>query len=390
MIDLIRERRAADPAMHVYHYAAYEVTALKRLTCEYGTREEELDDLLRGEVFVDLYKVVSQGLRLSHERYGLKQVETFYFERDADLRAGDDSIVLYEDWLERHDPQILDDIAAYNEEDCVSTLQLRDWLLPLRPGEAPARRAEGAARAARGRGGDRGAARGAARRPARRSARHRRGRPAALAARAAAALPPARGRSRSGGRSSTGSAARARSCRSATPRRSAGSSRRAADRLGAVARLAVHVPGAAASPRARRATVFDPATGGPAGKIEALDEEAGTLSLRRGPKLDDVPLPAALIPGGAVPTRGSSRRRCGGSPARCSPATSAYRASKSILVREPFRGAAAAGRPRGGEGARRRARRQSPRHPGAARVGQDLHRRAADRPPDAASAGGSA
>jgi len=137
VIDLIRERRAADPAMHVYHYAAYEVTALKRLTCEYGTREEELDELLRGEVFVDLYKVVSQGLRLSHGRYGLKQVETFFFERQADLRSGDDSIVLYEEWLERHDPQILDDIAAYNEEDCVSTLQLRDWLLPLRPGQAP-------------------------------------------------------------------------------------------------------------------------------------------------------------------------------------------------------------------------------------------------------------
>ena len=61
VIDLIRERRAAHPAMHVYHYAAYELTALKRLTCEYGTREDELDDLLRGEVFVDLYKVVSQG-----------------------------------------------------------------------------------------------------------------------------------------------------------------------------------------------------------------------------------------------------------------------------------------------------------------------------------------
>ena len=81
MIDLIREHHAADPAMHVYHYAAYEITALKRLTCEYGTREEELDELLRAEVFVDLYKVVAQGLRLSHPRYGLKQVETFYFER---------------------------------------------------------------------------------------------------------------------------------------------------------------------------------------------------------------------------------------------------------------------------------------------------------------------
>ena len=32
--------------------------------------------------------------------------------------------------------RILDEIAAYNKEDCVSTLQLRDWLLPLRPGKA--------------------------------------------------------------------------------------------------------------------------------------------------------------------------------------------------------------------------------------------------------------
>src|SRR5205823_3865357 len=49
--------------------------------------------------------------------------------------------------------------------------------------------------------------------------------------------------------------------------------------------------------------VYDPATGGPAGKIEALDEEAGTLSLRRGPTLEDAPLPAALIPGGPYDTR---------------------------------------------------------------------------------------
>src|SRR5262249_54221422 len=113
------------------------ITALKRLTCEYGTREEELDDLLRGEVLVDLYKVVSQGLRLSHPRYGLKQVETFYFERTADLRAGDDSIILYEDWLARRDSAILPDPPAHNEEPSASTLGLRDWLLSIRPGPAP-------------------------------------------------------------------------------------------------------------------------------------------------------------------------------------------------------------------------------------------------------------
>ena len=43
------------PDLHVYHYAQYEITALRRLMGRYGTREDELDDLLRREVFVDLY-----------------------------------------------------------------------------------------------------------------------------------------------------------------------------------------------------------------------------------------------------------------------------------------------------------------------------------------------
>ena len=52
----MHERLARYPDLHVYHYAAYEITALKRLMGRYGTREDELDDLLRRGVFVDLYK----------------------------------------------------------------------------------------------------------------------------------------------------------------------------------------------------------------------------------------------------------------------------------------------------------------------------------------------
>ena len=283
-IDLIRVARAQDPRMHVYHYAAYEVSALKRLTCEYGTREDELDELLRGEVFVDLYKVVSQGLRLSHPRYGLKQVETFYFERTADLRAGDDSIVLYEDWLERRDPRILDDIADYNEEDCVSTLELRDWLLPLRPALAPEPEPpepreppDGAAETEQLRAG---AARRAARRSARRSPT-----PTGRAGcwRSSSSTTAAR-RSRSGGRSSTRSGAPPRSCRSATRRRSAGSSRPGPPiALGQLASSGRSRSRRSSTTSVRAASVYDPATGEPAGMIDALDEEAGTLLLRRGP-----------------------------------------------------------------------------------------------------------
>ena len=62
-IDFVHERRAEYPDMHVYHYAAYEPSTLARLMGAHATREEEVDELLRGEVFVDLLQVVRQGLR---------------------------------------------------------------------------------------------------------------------------------------------------------------------------------------------------------------------------------------------------------------------------------------------------------------------------------------
>jgi uncharacterized protein len=334
VIDLIRERRAADPRMHVYHYAAYDVSALKRLTCEYGTREEELDDLLRDEVFVDLYKVVSQGLRLSHERYGLKQVETFYFARDAELRAGDDSILMYEDWLERREPAILDDIAAYNEEDVVSTLQLRDWLLPKRPGAAPE--------------------------PEETKPREPRAGAAEteeLRAALLAGLPD--------DPHDVADADRPRWLlaqlllyhrREEKPvwwaffdkigRTSEELQERDSDAIGGLEPAGPPIGSGDSLVSQFRfppqqhhlgpgSQVFDPASGGPAGTIEALEEEAGTLSLRRGPSLEQVAMPEALIPGGPykTPEQQAALRRL----ARSVLADDErFGASRSVLVREPF------------------------------------------------------
>jgi predicted RecB family nuclease len=132
-VDLVHERLAADPALHVYHYASYEITALRRLMGKYGTREAELDDLLRRGVFVDLLKVVRGGLRTSRPGYGLKEMEAFLdFRRTTEIREGGASIVAFEDWMQTHDPATLETIAAYNREDCVATRLLRDWLLERR------------------------------------------------------------------------------------------------------------------------------------------------------------------------------------------------------------------------------------------------------------------
>ena len=107
---------------------------MRRLMGRYGTREEEIDQLLRGRVFIDLYRAVKQGIRASVESYSIKRLEPLYgFERTVDLRDAGSSIAAFETWLELggdvdDDPDILKRIEGYNRDDCVSTWMLRDWL----------------------------------------------------------------------------------------------------------------------------------------------------------------------------------------------------------------------------------------------------------------------
>jgi predicted RecB family nuclease len=132
-VDFVVRRRREHPGAHVYHYAAYEVSALKRLMGRYGSREREVDDFLRQGVFIDLYPVVRQGLVISQPSYSIKKVEAFYgVERETQVKGGDESIVMFESWLDRADDAILEDIRAYNEDDCRSTYRLREWLRVLR------------------------------------------------------------------------------------------------------------------------------------------------------------------------------------------------------------------------------------------------------------------
>ena len=132
-IDLVMDRLAADANLHVFHYAPYEPTAVKRLAGRYATREEEVDRLLRGGVFVDLHRAVRQGIRASVESYSIKRLERLYtFDREIDLRDAGTSIVQFETWLElghgEEREELLTRIEEYNKDDCLSTMHLRDWL----------------------------------------------------------------------------------------------------------------------------------------------------------------------------------------------------------------------------------------------------------------------
>lgn len=137
-VDWIHARWQANPGLHIYHFASYEVTTIKRLMQQFASRESKVDDLLRNQVFVDLYKVVRQGLVLGTPSYSLKEVERLYMEdREGAVTTSGGSIVAYHNWIESGQSEdwrqsaILKEIRDYNEVDCISTLKLAEYLRKL-------------------------------------------------------------------------------------------------------------------------------------------------------------------------------------------------------------------------------------------------------------------
>jgi predicted RecB family nuclease len=138
-LDFVAERRRTFPNLHIYHYASYERTHLSSIAARHGEGEDEVDQLLRDNVLVDLYPMVKKSVRVGSRSYSIKKLEPLYM--GDELRTGDvtnaaASITEYADARElaAHGDETagqrkLDEIADYNRYDCVSTLRLRDWLL---------------------------------------------------------------------------------------------------------------------------------------------------------------------------------------------------------------------------------------------------------------------
>ncbi|MGH7299012.1 MAG: TM0106 family RecB-like putative nuclease [Candidatus Rokuibacteriota bacterium] len=138
LVDLIHSRLARHPDLHVYHFSASEPSALRRLMAEHGTRDAQVDDLLRRRVFADLHTILRQALRAGVPSYSLKDLEAIFgFERTAAVRSGTQAILNYERWLRVDREALLEEIAAYNQEDCRATLGLLEWLHRIRPADLP-------------------------------------------------------------------------------------------------------------------------------------------------------------------------------------------------------------------------------------------------------------
>ncbi len=87
-------------------------------------------------MLVDLFKAVRQGVLAGVESYSIKRIEPLYaLEREVALKDAGSSIVAFETWLElgaespvEDGEHILAEIAGYNRDDVVSNWRLRDWL----------------------------------------------------------------------------------------------------------------------------------------------------------------------------------------------------------------------------------------------------------------------
>ena len=374
-VDLVHERLERFPDLHVYHYAQYEITALRRLMGRYGTREAELDDLLRRGVFVDLYRVVRNAIRASRPGYGLKELEAF-LDFDA---AGRDAGRRHVD----HRLRAVDADARPGAARPDRRVQPRGLHRDAAPARLAARAARGGARARSGR----------SRCPSRRSrSRSRTRRPRARSSASAlldageelaAQLLDYHDRERKPVWWAFFDRIEMTPAELVEDSDSIGRLELVGEpvQVEALARVHAHASRRRSTRSARgRARSTRRRARGRARSSSSTARRGGSCS-SAARRFEEVPLPEALIPGRPV-----RHRRSGGRARAARPvAARRRRALPGARVDPPPRAVRPADAdvgPRGDEGARALARRAAPRHPGAAGLGEDVDVGTADRAPD--------
>jgi predicted RecB family nuclease len=134
----IMDRWDRYPGMHIYHYSPYEPSAIKRLMSRYAIHEGDVHKILRGQRFVDLYSTSKEILRASVESYSIKNLEKLAdYIRKCDLEIAGPARRTLEYILEFKSVEALDGevksvVQEYNEDDCLATSALHNWLEKIR------------------------------------------------------------------------------------------------------------------------------------------------------------------------------------------------------------------------------------------------------------------
>lgn len=122
----------------IFHYSAYEAETIRRLAKLYHTPMEKINPLLSR--LTDLHKQLLNSVILPIENYSLKSVANwlgFYWRnpygenllKNGEIIGGDQCVCWYDEWLKTGDRRLLTRILRYNEDDCLATYHLKNWLV---------------------------------------------------------------------------------------------------------------------------------------------------------------------------------------------------------------------------------------------------------------------
>ena len=123
----------------IYHYAYYERQVFERLALRYGAPAVLVDKFRDNTIDIHARLVDSAILPLYF--YSLKDVAGYLgYTRDDPNAGGAESVVWYNDWLDKKDlpdrqagDAIMKRILKYNEDDVRATLFIKEWLDTQKP-----------------------------------------------------------------------------------------------------------------------------------------------------------------------------------------------------------------------------------------------------------------
>ncbi len=114
----------------IFHFSEYEIETIQRLGKLYKTPKSQISSVL--DRCFDLYEWTIDTVVFPVERYSLKSLANwlgFYWRLPG--VSGDRCVCWYDEWLNTGDRSFLDLILKYNEDDCLATLHLKNWLCDL-------------------------------------------------------------------------------------------------------------------------------------------------------------------------------------------------------------------------------------------------------------------
>ncbi len=111
----------------IYHYGWFEEEVVRRFSAKYGIGEIAREALERN--MIDILYVIRPTVIFPLSFYSLKDLAGYIgFVWRSDDASGANSVLWFEEWLQKKSPKLLQKILEYNEDDVRATYALQRWM----------------------------------------------------------------------------------------------------------------------------------------------------------------------------------------------------------------------------------------------------------------------